>query len=133
MKNKSKNQTEKNNFKTSFSVAEECYADGSPELLKHIKQRETQGFDDTETWLLDKTLALFLLPRLKRYIIVNNGFPGGETEISFNEKLNFIVNAFQDYYNDDTDKQSLEIEKERLHNAKKAVNILSELWFDLWW
>jgi hypothetical protein len=43
------------------------------------------------------------------------------------------VKAFQDYYNDDTDKQSLEIEKERLLNAKKAVNILSELWFDLWW
>lgn len=130
---KNKNQIEKNKLKTSFSVAEECYADGSPELQKHIKQRETQGFDDTETWLLDKTLALFLLPRLKRYIQVNNGFPGGETEISFNEKLNFIVKAFEDYYNDDTDKQSLEIEKERLLNAKKAVNILSELWFDLWW
>ena len=118
---------------TNFSIAEDVYANDPNKLQKYKEQIISQGFDDTETWHLDKTLALFLLPRLKRYIKVNNGFPSGETEASYNEKLIFIVKSFEEYYKDDTDKQSLEIEKERLINAKKAVNILSELWFDLWW
>ena len=78
--------SERNNF----SIADEVYKD-VPERLDHFKkQREENGFDDTETWHLDKTLALFLIPRLERFIQVNNGYPGGETEKTFNEKLNFI-------------------------------------------
>jgi len=126
---KSSMTTEINNF----SIAEEVYKDEPEKLEKYKKQREERGFDDTETWHLDKTIALFLLPRLKRYLQVNNGFPSGETEQSFNEKLNFIVKSFEEYYQDENIEVSLEIEKERLSNAKKAVAMLAELWFDLWW
>ena len=105
--------TEKNNF----SIADEVYKD-VPERLDHFKkQREDNGFDDTETWHLDKTVALFLMPRLERFIQVNNGFPCGETEESYNEN----------------DEVSLDLEKERLSNAKKAAALLGEIWFDLWW
>jgi hypothetical protein len=121
--------TEVNNF----SVAEEVYCDEPEKLEKYKRQREQNGFDDTETWHLDKTVALFLLPRLKRYIQVNNGFPNGETEESFNEKLNYIIKSFEEYYQDENVEVSLELEKERLINARKAVAILGELWFDLWW
>ena len=126
---KSSTTSEINNF----SIAEEVYKD-VPERLDHFKkQREENGFDDTETWHLDKTLALFLIPRLERFIQVNNGYPGGETEESFNEKLNFILKSFKEYYNGENDEVSLELEKERLFNANKAVAILGEIWFDLWW
>jgi hypothetical protein len=121
--------TEKNNF----SIADEVYKD-VPERLDHFKkQREDNGFDDTETWHLDKTLSLFLIPRLERFIQVNNGFPGGETEESFNEKLNFILKSFKEYYHNENDEVSLDLEKERLSNAKKAAALLGEIWFDLWW
>ena len=121
--------TEKNNF----SIADEVYKD-VPERLDHFKkQREDNGFDDTETWHLDKTLSLFLIPRLERFIQVNNGFPGGETEESFNEKLNFILKSFKEYYYNENDEVSLDLEKERLSNAKKAAALLGEIWFDLWW
>jgi hypothetical protein len=121
--------TEKNNF----SIADEVYKD-IPERLDHFKkQREDNGFDDTETWHLDKTLSLFLIPRLERFIQVNNGFPGGETEESFNEKLNFILKSFKEYYHNENDEVSLDLEKERLSNAKKAAALLGEIWFDLWW
>ena len=121
--------TEKNNF----SIADEVYKD-VPERLDHFKkQREGNGFDDTETWHLDKTIALFLMPRLERFIQVNNGFPCGETEESYNEKLNFILNSFKEYYYNENEEVSLEIEKERLSNAKKAAALLGEIWFDLWW
>jgi hypothetical protein len=126
---KSSTITEINNF----SIAEEVYSDEPEKLEKYKKQREERGFDDTETWHLDKTVALFLLPRLKRYIQVNNGFPGGLTEELYNEKLNYIVKSFEEYYQDENVEVSLELEKERLSNAKKAVAILGEIWFDLWW
>ena len=121
--------TEKNNF----SIADEVYKD-VPERLDYFKkQREDNGFDDTETWHLDKTVALFLIPRLERFIQVNNGYPNGETEESFNQKLNFILKSFIEYYHNENDEVSLELEKERLSNAKKAAALLGEIWFDLWW
>ena len=126
---KSSTITEINNF----SIAEEVYSDEPEKLEKYKKQRDERGFDDTETWHLDKTVALFLLPRLKRYIQVNNGFPGGMTEELYNEILNYIVKSFEEYYQDENVEVSLELEKERLSNAKKAVAILGEIWFDLWW
>ena len=116
-----------------FSIAEDCYKDDPKKLEHYKKQREEQGFDDTETWHLDKTFALFLLPRLKRFIRVNNGFPNGETHESYIEKLNFIVKSFEEYYVDDNIDTSLELEKERLKNAQQAVELLSKLWFCLWW
>jgi hypothetical protein len=116
-----------------FSIAEEVYKDEPEKLQRYKNQRDERGFDDTETWHLDKTVALFLLPRLKRYTQVNNGFPSGMTEESFNEKLNYIIKSFEEYYQDENTEVSLELEKERLSNAKKAVAILGEVWFDLWW
>ena len=118
---------------TCFSIAEEVYPNDSAQLNKYKKQREENGFDDTETWHLDKTFALFLIPRLKRFIKVNNGFPNGETYESYIEKLKFIVKSFEEYYYEEDNDSSLEIEKERLQNAKNAVNTLSQLWFHLWW
>ena len=132
-KSKDSSKSFTNSEINNFSIAEEVYKD-VPERLDHFKkQREENGFDDTETWHLDKTLALFLIPRLERFIQVNNGYPGGETEESFNEKLNFILKSFKEYYNGENDEVSLELEKERLINANKAVAILGEIWFDLWW
>ena len=132
-KSKDSSKSFTNSEINNFSIAEEVYKD-VPERLDHFKkQREENGFDDTETWHLDKTLALFLIPRLERFIQVNNGYPGGETEESFNEKLNFILKSFKEYYNGENDEVSLELEKERLINANKAIAILGEIWFDLWW
>lgn len=116
-----------------FSIAEEVYERDPDTLEKYRKQRDSQGFDDTETWHLDRTLALFLIPRLERFIQVNNGFPTNETEESYDEKLNFILNSFKEYYYNENEEVSLETEKERLNNAKKAAALLGELWFDLWW
>ena len=121
--------TEKNNF----SIAEEVYPDEPEKLERYKKQRDERGFDDTETWHLDKSLTLFLIPRLKRFIELNNGFPSGQTEESFNEKLNFILKSFEEYYYNENEEVSLELEKERLSNAKKAATLLGEIWFDLWW
>lgn len=44
----------------------------------HIKmwwQRRTRGFDDTELWDLDDTIARFVLPRLKAFRNYTKGYP----------------------------------------------------------
>jgi hypothetical protein len=118
-----------------FSVAEEIYGKDPTSLEKYKQQRFENGFDDTETWHIDRTLALFIIPRLKRFIEVNNGIPNGETVESYNEKLNFIISAFENYYATDRYYQSTDsAEREQLaDDVKKAVGLLSNLWFELWW
>jgi len=118
-----------------FSVAEEIYGKDPTSLEKYKQQRFENGFDDTETWHIDRTLALFIIPRLKRFIEVNNGIPNGETVESYNEKLNFIISAFENYYATDRYYQSTDsTEREQLtDDVRKAVGLLSNLWFELWW
>ena len=118
-----------------FSVAEECYKNGTVELERHKKQRFENGFDDTETWHLDRTMALFIIPRLKRFMEVNNGIANGETEESYYEKLRFIIGAFENYYVSDKYFNSVDIEerKKLTDDVRLAVEYLSKLWFELWW
>lgn len=117
-----------------FSVSEECYSNDKSRLDTYQKQRFENGFDDTETWHLDRTFALFMIPRLKRFLEVNNGIPNGETEESYNNKIKFIIEAFEDFYATDKYYKSEMPEREELiSRAKQAVEYLSKLWFELWW
>ena len=43
--------------------------------IKHFMQRIYRGFDDTETYSLDYSLYIWLLPRLIRFRALNNGHP----------------------------------------------------------
>ena len=118
-----------------FSVADEVYEKDLATREMYKQQRFENGFDDTETWHMDRTIALFIIPRLKKFIEVNNGIPNGETIESYNEKLNFIISAFENYYAtnkyyesvDDTERKQL------TDDVRKAVEYLSKLWFELWW
>lgn len=53
--------------------------DGDKRLKRFRKQRDTRGWDDTEAWNLDKGIACFILPRLRRLKKANHGHPGGLT------------------------------------------------------
>ena len=118
-----------------FSVADEVYSKdlATREMYKH--QRFEQGFDDTETWHMDRTIALFIIPRLKKFIEVNNSIPNGETIESYNEKLRFIISAFENYYATNKYYESVDDNqrKELTDDVRKAVDFLSKLWFELWW
>jgi hypothetical protein len=43
--------------------------------LKFLYQRWIRGWDDSETWDLDVQMLKFVLPRLKRFIELNNAIP----------------------------------------------------------
>ena len=118
-----------------FSVADEVYEKDLATREMYKQQRFEQGFDDTETWHMDRTIALFIIPRLKKFIELNNGIPTGETVESYNEKLKFIISAFENYYATNKYYDSVDdAERKQLtDDVKKAVEYLSELWFELWW
>ena len=118
-----------------FSVADDVYEKDPVVKEKHRQRRFEFGFDDTETWHLDRTMALFIIPRLKRFMEVNNGIANGETEESYYEKLRFIISAFENYYVSDKYFNSVDIEerKKLTDDVRLAVDYLSKLWFELWW
>jgi len=118
-----------------FSVADDVYEKDLVKKEQYRQQRFERGFDDTETWHMDRTMALFIIPRLERFIEVNNGIPIGETEQSYDEKIRFIISAFRNYYVSDQYYNSVDIEerKKLTDDVRLAVDYLSKLWFDLWW
>jgi hypothetical protein len=118
-----------------FSVADEIYEKDLVKKEQYRQQRFEHGFDDTETWHMDRTMALFIIPRLKRFLEVNNGIPNGETEESYDEKIRFIISAFENYYVSDKYFNSVDIEerKKLTDDVRQAVEYLSKLWFELWW
>jgi len=118
-----------------FSVADEVYEKDLATREMYKQQRFEQGFDDTETWHMDRTIALFIIPRLKKFIELNNGIPTGESVESYNEKLNFIISAFENYYATNKYYESVDdAERKQLtDDVKQAVEYLSKLWFELWW
>ena len=118
-----------------FSVADDVYEKDTERKDQYHQQRFLNGFDDTETWHLDRTMALFIIPRLKRFMEVNNGIANGETEESYYEKLRFIIQAFENYYVTDKYFKSVDIEerKKLTDDVRLAVDYLSKLWFELWW
>ena len=118
-----------------FSVADEVYEKDLATREMYKQQRFEQGFDDTETWHMDRTIALFIIPRLKKFIELNNGIPTGETVESYNEKLKFIISAFENYYATNKYYESVDdAERKQLtDDVKQAVEYLSKLWFELWW
>ena len=118
-----------------FSVADEVYEKDLATREMYKQQRFEQGFDDTETWHMDRTIALFIIPRLKKFIELNNGIPTGETVESYNEKLKFIISAFENYYATNKYYESVDDDerKQLTDDVKQAVEYLSKLWFEMWW
>ena len=118
-----------------FSVADEVYEKDLATREMYKQQRFENGFDDTETWHMDRTIALFIIPRLKKFIQVNNGIPNGETIETYNQKLNFIISAFENYYASNKYYESVDDNerKQLTDDVKLAVEYLSKLWFEMWW
>lgn len=57
-------------------------------------QRMIRGWDDSDTWSLNTTIAEFVYPRLKRFIEIRASIPIGMTGPEWDEILNKILFAF---------------------------------------
>ena len=75
-----------------------------PRWDKFTKQRLECGFDDSEVWNLDLTIAKFVLPRIERLKKTFAGYPAFlNSEGEWKKILEKICKAFRLYINCDND------------------------------
>ena len=103
---------------------------------KYVNQLKTRGFSDDETWNIDSTLSAFILPRLKRFKVINNGFPHGLSESKWNKILDQIIFAFE-WNRQQFDEGRCKVTKSQLAaNARKqeiGLLLFAKHFHDLWW
>lgn len=100
-----------NILNVNFSVLSNC--DEESKKLYKI-QRETRGFDDTETWNLDLTILKFILPRLQRFRELNKNCPEEMTEEEWFKLLDDAIYAIDMVVNHAFDYSSYEKEIQAL-------------------
>lgn len=96
-------------------------------------QKLTRGFSDRVTWNLDKDISKFILPRLKRFKELNNGFPVGLTTEQWDEYLDKMILAFEinmRYHKYDV---SQEPSKEDWKKFDEGIELFGRYFKDLWW
>lgn len=81
---------------TNFSLID----DQDARWEEYSKQRKDRGFDDSEIWNLDITIAKFILPRLERYQEIKVAHPGNMTEEQWNKNVALMISAFKTYLYD---------------------------------
>lgn len=127
---------------------------------KWLKQRGLY-VNPKETWSLDVNLAKYIIPRLKKFKELNNGYPGiGEmdTPEKWDEALDKMIQAFEyvidldEYWIDDPrydytdvmfsdDKELYEsiVENKRMEDIRRLVAIneglqlFAKYYMNLWW
>ncbi len=97
--------------------------------IKHWWQRRTRGWDDSDLWSLDHTIAKFILPRLIAFRHRPYGYPAMLTEKEWDARLEIMTAAFRivasdvDYYAMDTRQKII---------VREGLRIFSENFRDLW-
>jgi len=91
-------------------------------------QLKNNGFSDTETWNFDHVIAAFILPRLKRFREVNNGYPPELGEKRWNKVLDKMIMGFELHVKDKMSCSDLEWD-----NIQEAWNLLAKNFNHLWW
>jgi hypothetical protein len=113
----------------------------TPNLRRRIKrkikffiQRWTRGWDDSETWGLDSTIAKFTLPRLKRFKELKDGIPMGFTEKSWNETLDKMIFALGLCLDEDRWFEGAKEEQEALAaRVQEGLELFGKYFRSLWW
>ncbi len=95
---------------------------------KWKEQRKTRGFDDTETWSLDRAIAAFTLPRLKRFREIEVCWPGNlKSRVEWNKILDEMIYYFEWLLKDN----NLCVIEER--RAIKGWKLFVKYYRALWW
>lgn len=116
-----------------FSLVKPEEQDERAKIFK--EQRMTRGFDDSETWNLDITIASFIVPRLKAFKECENGFPSRLTENKWDKILDEMIEGFELAIKKDEweYEEDLNTRNEKLTKVNKALKHFSKYFHDLWW
>lgn len=87
------------------------------------KQREERGFDNTELWNLDRTIARFIAPRLRVFMEA----PHVKADLEYYNDLNTVLKTFELLEKEEN--YSSEVYEE-IH---KGIKLFSEIYPTLWY
>ena len=91
-------------------------------------QRIENGFDESELWSLDYTIARFICPRLKQFSEDVISYPTGMTCEEWEDKLKQMVKAFEIIVDDN----NWELDKEQVDVVNNGLDLFREHFFSLW-
>lgn len=96
--------------------------------IKHWWQRRTRGWDDSDTWSLDFTIAKFVLPRLKRFREIDFGHPSNTSEEAWYKILDKMIYAMEFNARDGIITNRKEDKK-----IQEGNELFGEYFNSLWW
>ncbi len=108
-----------------FSISNDV---DNPRAEEYKKQRVERGFDDSETWSLDCTIAKFIIPRLERYIELSDKIILRSEEQKRN--IRSILTAMELTIRNDGLR---DFTKEEEEQVQEGLQSLADNWFSLWW
>jgi hypothetical protein len=96
--------------------------------IKYFWQRRTRGWDDSQCWSLDYSLAKLIAPRLKRFKEVTVSFPHGLSCQEWNDILDQMIASFEYFGSeerwDSTDDESIK--------HQEGVDLFAKWYNHLW-
>jgi len=97
--------------------------------IRYWFQRRIRGWDDSDCWSLDHTIGKFVLPRLKRYKEITNGYPAIFNDIEdWHNILDKMIAGFELISNDEFYLLSNENEK----IVEEALDLFRQYYRGLW-
>lgn len=93
---------------------------------KFALQRKKRGFDDSETWNLDDTFVLFIVPRLEAFKEIVNCYPNGLTMRKWKSIIQQMIDGFKEYENRDYCGDLPE-------KVDKSLILFAQYFTSLWW
>lgn len=102
----------------------------SPQDKRHgefASQRERFGFDDTDLWTLDQTIAKFALDRLKRFKEIKVCHPTDISSGEWDDILQKMIDSFEEILLRDEKLDNWDLDK-----VDVGLNLFVKYFHDLW-
>lgn len=109
-----------------------------PDDPKFIEQRKQNGFDESETWNLERTVVMFVTPRLRMLadrIVKNEEFPSNYYKCykDWENDLLFVLNNFEEMVEVAKKGDFTDIwDEENANNYRKAMELFGKILPHLW-
>ena len=97
-------------------------------MVKFFFQRLFRGFDDSECWNLDGSLARLIVPRLKRFKEIGRAHPHDLTQEKWDEYLDEMISAFEFFAGD----ARFDCDTEQFDKANVGLNLFAKHFGNLW-
>lgn len=120
-----------------------------PRQIRFFFQRLVRGWDDSDTWSLNTTIAEFIYPRLKRFKAIKNSTPVGMNFNEWDDIINKMLFAFGLEIYEFSDKKGnvaeeigLDVEEYNKYDSyfhtcwekkENGLELFKKYYLDLWW